>query len=447
MAVRRIRDEQAGFGLIEVLVSIAVLALGVLPAVHLLARGQQTAASAQHLQVASSLATQAIEELRARPFDALRQGALRDAAPPADAEVPDRIGEGSYAFTDADGAQVTEPLAPFTADASAPPDAERVTLELADGRRTFDVWRVVSLRTESCPVLELGPLLALIDRLQQRIATLVATSGDGNLLHQLVGSDGAGGRLAAVAAETRAAQAKLTPTVLSLLGSTLATKTQQALQTSLSAVDGTVSLQDQVAALRTALLAVRTQAAAFRDGLTGAGGTLVDLCQLPDDTVLPDVRALTAIDAALDPLTAQLTTLLSGATSLEEKVQALSDSLDDVVLGLLGTLLDTISLQDDAVVAAAGPVTLTGSLGVQTSDGKAVTAVSVATTTTVPMTDLATLQAQRLTALLQALTAGRPHNTVRISVGVRLVGANADVGPRNVVWVSTIVTDPTAGVL
>ncbi|UTI64360.1 prepilin-type N-terminal cleavage/methylation domain-containing protein [Paraconexibacter antarcticus] len=450
--MRRVRGE-AGFGLIEVLVSMLVLGLGILPAYEVFTRGHQTAATSQNIQIASDVGTAAIEQLRARPWSTLSTAAVRHTAPPADAVDPGRVSNGSYTFTDSTGTQVTEPLVPYSTDPTAPADYERFVVQTDKGPRTFDVWRIVSYRQESCPVLDLSRLADTITSVQAAIAALTASSGTQNFLYQLVGSTGTGGLLAKIVTDTTGAQAKLTSTVLALLGSTLGAKTQAALSTSLDAIQGgTAPLQTAVAGLRSALTSLSSGLDPLRQKLTagtttaGLTGTRVDLCQLPDSTTLPDLRDLAAISQALPTLTTQLATLTSTSTTLDQKVTDLSSSLDNVVLGVADSLLSTISSQDDAVTAAAGSVTLSGSLGVSAADGRTVTA-TVSTQTSVDLGTLASTQTDRASALLAVLNTGSAHNTVRVSIAVRPVSSSPDIGPRNYIWLTTVITNPDAHLL
>lgn len=451
MAMTRLRSDDTGLGLVEVIVSMLVLAVGILPAFEVFIRGHQTAALSQNIQVASDVATEAVEDLRARPWAALKAGPLRHVEVPAGVASIGRTADGTYSFVDSDGVPGTEPLLPFSPDPAAPADYERRTVQTDQGPRTFDVFRIVSARTESCPVVDLAPMLQTIDSIQTTVATLTATSGSGNVLHALVGQDGSGGVLATVVANTKSAKGKLTATVLSLLGPLLAAKTQSALTSSLDAVQsGSPSVQSRVASIRSALVTLSSQLEPLRQLLTsnttapGLVGTRVDLCQLPDDAVIPDLRDLNTANDSLPPLTDALGALLSGATSLDQKVRDLSTSLDSVVVGLVNTLLTTtISKQDDAVIAASAGLVLTNDLGTTTFDGRAVTTTS-SNQTTVDLGTLSTTQTQRVAALLSTLASGNPGNTLRISVAVRAVGAP---GPTAPIWVTTVITNPEADLL
>ncbi|WP_205695554.1 prepilin-type N-terminal cleavage/methylation domain-containing protein [Conexibacter sp. SYSU D00693] len=447
VVLRRLRRDQAGFTLLEVLAAMVVLAVGVLPAMEVFTRGHQTASTAQNVQVASNVATEAIEELRALPYAKLAAGAIRQVATPGGVEGPGRLGAGTYAMpaTDQEPAH-DEPLVPASTDASAPPSYERVTVKTDEGARTVDVWRVASFRTESCPVLDLSALLARIGPMRDAIAALLSTSG--GALGELVGADGTGGLLGKVVTDTQGAQAKLTGLVMNLLGALVGQKTQAALQASLTAVQGgTAPLRASLATLRASLASFAAKLAELQTRLSGdgaLGGKVLDLCQLPDDGALPDLRDLATVHDALGPLTTQLEGLLSGTSSLSAKVTSLSTSLGNVVGGLLGGLLSTISGQADAVSSAAQALGLPVSLSLTAAGGDQVSA-----TPRSGALDLATLvdrQLGRTGDLLSLLTTGNARNTVRVTVAVRVVGSR-DTGPQRPIWVSTVITNPGAHVL
>lgn len=519
LLARRPRGD-SGSTLVEVLVSLAVLAVGIGPAFAVFPRSHANAATAQNLQIASQLATDSLEQLRGSDWATLKSGALRHSASyPASPPVTDRItfaGAAPASYTPS--GQAAELLVPFASSGSAQPVDYQVLN--VDGRQ-FGVYRFASLRTESCPLISLDQLVGgsystVVTRLaavQTQITAVIAalstasSSVTANAAQVAILLGATSGSLDAT---TTAANAALTQVnglagnALSLVGASLNTSTATALGTlrsTIGSVKATLATQQStlasltsdltaatttVTTLKTTITTLTTQLAALNTALNGG---LIDLCRLPDDLTLPDLTQLPALTnpsggassaaAALDAFgiagtstltglnssltahSAKVTALVTDQNSLSAKfntlardAQSLSGSLIGSVLGLscnlLGVCAKVTAVQTDENGIVSTSFSYTGAITNPPALAGTTTAINAFTNTF--STQIGSLASSSgvtsLTSAVNALSGGTiPANTVRLAVAVIPLNAPSGVGPTKPVWVSTVVTNPSAGLL
>lgn len=74
----KLQTEPAGIGLIEIILSISILAIGVLGILQVFPRGVATEKQLEYDAIASQLAQAKMEELSALPYDSLAPGTLEN---------------------------------------------------------------------------------------------------------------------------------------------------------------------------------------------------------------------------------------------------------------------------------------------------------------------------------------------------------------------------------
>lgn len=430
----RLRRGEGGFALVEVLASTLILAIGIYPAIDIVTRGHETSATAQNLEIMSRAGTEAIEELRALPWATLKTGAVSSStAIPSGVPVPGRLDLATAKYQVPSGGPL-EPLA--WSSTGTLKRYQRMTIGSGTGARTVDVWRIPSFRTESCPVLDLSGMLSAVTTLRTTLAQSVA---------MLAGLTAAGsGDLAKITARGNSAIAALSNPLFSstVAALTPAVSAAATLRTTL------LTIQTSLSTLDANLLTLQTTInSGTANGLLA--GQVLDLCQLPDDTVLPSVGDIGALSSALGTLNS------GGTTGGFENLRHVADDLEDDVeraddlahAGLLGTVLNALLTPVRAAINSRTPqLSLTGSVLATSSDGKPVVAAN-ATASQTSLPALASGEVTKITSLLSALAVGNPSNTVRLTVAVRLVDPPPGTGPRTTVYFTSVVTNPRAGLL
>lgn len=433
--LQRLRRDESGFTIVEVMASALVLAVGVYPAIDIVTRGHENSATAQNLEIMSRVGTEAVEEMRSLPWSTLKAGAVSSTTTiPADAEVPDRVDFATGKYQVPGGG----PLEPLAVSAGGTLKRyERITVGTGSGARTLDVWRVPSFRTESCAVIDLTQLYNQLTTLRTSIASSLS------LLSSL--TTAGTGRLARIVTEANSAVSKLTNALFaSTVGSLNAAATAATtLRTTL------LTIQSSLTALDSSLVTLKNQI----DSPSASGliaGKVLDLCQLPDDTVLPSVDDLTAITSALNTLNSGSTS--RGFANLNDIADDLFDEVDEANdiagLGLLASIINTLLAPVKSAIDALRPqLALTSAVLGTASDGDSILAAGGSGSTQTNLSTLASGQVTKIGSLVTALTTGNPHNTVRVTVAVELVNPPAGTGPKKPAYFTTVVTNPKAGLL
>lgn len=523
---RRANTEDAGFTLIEVLVSLLVLSVGIVPAFAVFPRSHANAATAQNLQIASQLGTDSIEQLRGTPWATLTAGALRHSVSfPAGAPVADRVTfTGGLPSAYRPEGKPPEPLVPFAAAASTQPlDYEELAV---DGRR-FGVYRFASWRKESCPLISVSQLLGGVDitatlntitGLQSKITsvnTLLASTTTNltartSAVNTLLGTGSTSLTALTNTANSALASANgIAGSLLTFVTTTLntATKTSigttltnistirttlQAQQSTLSTISGQLSAAStQLGTLGTSLSTLATKLTNLQSAITTAtasgiiSGNLIDLCQLPDDLDLPNLddlgsltgklteagttldglglngsNTLTALSTNLTTLGGSLSTLATSRTTTSDKFATLTGSVANAnaVSNLLCGVLDLLGLcppvrnaengvTSNSVLTYSGMISVPAALASASttlSDDSAVFSASGLIGTAASSTTSGT----GLTGVIGVLLGSPPvGNTIRISVAVIPLGLPSGVGPTKPVWITGVITNPSARLL
>ena len=172
-----------GFALIEILVSLMVLSIGIFSAVGVFVSSQKSASTAQRTDVAVTLGTQVLEEMRSRKYSdiAVSQVAV---FPSVEDDPRARVVAGGTRFDTLLAAGQEERVA-FAA--GAPAEFQTVTVGSGTGALTARVYRFVSWRDEECPLVDLGNLGLTLTNLKQTLTLLV---GSGGVLSNLTGPGG-----------------------------------------------------------------------------------------------------------------------------------------------------------------------------------------------------------------------------------------------------------------
>ncbi len=354
----RLRGEEAGMTLIEVLVAVMVLLIGILPTVKVFNDSRDQNATGEHHEIALLQAEQALEEMRGLPYNHLAMNAA--ASDPGDGRVS---GTTLRARSD-----LSEPLATYSTEGMAAGDAwvdpvSQVTTGSTEAPVNMTVYRFVSWRDEECRVTDLSGL------------------GVGDLSTEI----GA------------------VPTLNSLLGSLLS-----ALLSGLGNQDKALlnTLNNRVTALKSALGSRQSQLSGALDGVSQ-----LDLCDL-DSQTLQSLQELGDLAPSLHTLTAQLGVLPSVLPSVcvlscsltpqaKTQITAVNSQLNCMFGSSADTTAEFNTYLDGVTSGLSG---LPGDLG------------------------------------------NTVKNTKRISVAV-VIDTPTGSGPDAPVWASSVVRDPTAGVL
>ncbi len=149
----RLRGEEAGMTLIEVLVAVMVLLIGILPTVKVFNDSRDQNATGEHHEIALLQAEQALEEMRGLPYNHLAMNAA--ASDPGDGRV-----SGTSLRVRSD---LSEPLVVGSTEGMAAGDAwvdpvSQVTTGSTSAPVNMTVYRFVSWRDEECSVTDLSGL-------------------------------------------------------------------------------------------------------------------------------------------------------------------------------------------------------------------------------------------------------------------------------------------------
>lgn len=409
-------SDQRGFTLIELMVTMLVLTVGVFGSVKVFESAFDGTSGAEKIDEGVVVATQALEQMRAVPYDQLAL-AHNQAMPKGsgeddhlngvDAGVPNpatRAAGGKYRVP---GGPKEELVA--TDPASSLKDYDVVNV----GGETMRVYRFVSWRDEECPIISLRDLATTIGDLRNLLATTTGT------LDGLLGPGGA-----------------LTRSIND--GSTLLGQLS-IVQVLLSAVTGIVDLALKpvdllLQPLQAPLEALLAKVNAALDPLTSRLTDMLDLCDLPSG-VLPDLSQIAAINTVLGLINPILGTI---APIVDDVGEILHSLLNLDVFGLLSAVVKAPVILVKQAIMLVQVARLQSILGSVTDTlGDPTSLVKLATNLTAPIGDLVGFLAAPNTT----------HNTKRISVAVVVMPNGEHAGPRAPIWMSSVVTNPADGIL
>lgn len=387
--VARALSRPDGFTLIEILVAVTVLAVGILGAARLIISSESATLDSELQRIATQEAEQALEEVRAFDYS--------------------EIGHPSGDLANG-GAPFQAPDAPVAEDivtaAVGTGVASSRTFEVARGggkppaTGTIDTY--VTWRDEECSpvdVSNLPPIVTLNDRIDSLLEQLDALAGPTGLVQVIL--DDIDTVIGVVPADPPPEDLKAELQEISPLLETAATQADAAEQ-NLAELTGMIDLCDvepaDLAGLQTVLEAnsaeIATLAADLAElavVLTGAYGPMQEVLAIVD-ALLPGQNACGPI---LDPNDAcgQFTSAVQAALHILDPGTGQGEP-PSTVLGRVNTTL--------ALIAGAD---------------------------------------------FSGLDRDTTHNTKRITVAISVDTPGADVTPNNQVWLSTVATDPEAGLV
>ncbi len=367
-ALRRVRQEERGMTLVEVMVAAMVLLIAIVPTVKVFDDSRDQNATGERHEIALLQAQQALEEMRGLPYNHLALNAA--AADPGDGRL-----QGSSLQLRSD---LSEPLVDYSTEGMAAGDAwvdpvSQVTTGSPDAPVTMTVYRFVTWRDEECRVADLSglgtdQLPGAIDSVQGSLSSLL---------------DGASGSLTQILGSLSGSDKTLVDTLKARLGAF-----QSALADRESQLDGALS-----------------------------GVTQLDLCDI-NTTALQSLQELGDLTPSLGVLGPEL-----------DSVQGtISNLLNTICLPLVGCVLSGTA--KDQIDTVNGQLDCMFGAGTSTQTG--------------------------FSTYLQGVTSGlsdlsgdlydTQKNTKRITAAVVIEPRNG-VGPSAPVWATSVVRDPSAGLL
>lgn len=413
----RLRRDERGFTMIELLVTMLVLTVGVFGSVKVFHAAFDGTSGAEDLDQGVVVATQALEQMRAVPYADLALS--HNPAMPGGDDDERLRGAGGATLPDprrrVSGRNYQVPGGPREElVASDPRSALRDYDEVTVGGQAMRIYRFVSWRDEECPVISLRDLATTVQNLRTLLTTTTGT------LDALVGPDGA---LTRSIADGTTLLGQLSPVAVLLQAVT------NVVGLALKPID--LLLRPLQAPLEALLSRVNAVLAPLTSRVTD----LLDLCDLPRG-VLPDLSAISAVATVLGQLNPILGTI---APLVDDVADVLHSLLDLNVFGLLSAVVKApVILVKQAALLVQLPRLSSLLSSVVDTAGNPTTLVALATGLTSSLGDLVGFLAAPNTT----------HNTKRISVAVVVVPkGGGHVTPRAPIWVSSVVTDPSDGIL
>lgn len=265
------------------------------------------------------------------------------------------------------------------------PALSDVTVTEGGRTATYQVYRFVSWRDEECPLVSRMNLKSLRDDVMGMRADLDTLANDGNTLNKVFDFLGLG------------------------------------------------SLKDQTGYIRTTIHRLRDDADAVVLAIGALSGQpdgmvneTIDLCDIPPGTAMPDLSGIAATRALLATLNTHMDKLQAEAQALLNKgvlcTLLCQDPYRTAMRQAYGTIMGTVP---DAPAAPAS------------TDGVDNEIETVLAAQTVEIKNLKNL----------ALLPDTKQNTKRVTVGVVNPIERDGTGPRKVVWMTTVLTDPKDGLL
>lgn len=439
---------EAGFGLVEALVAAFVLVLGIGAAITVFVSSGHAGATAERHQAAVALAQEELERIRSLPYEEVGLATASYPSGGLEGDLPDpagRVQDLHYVplnATDPDGRLPVERLVVSDDQRSySLPAYETRELESRSGVETAHIYRFVTWRDEECPLLNLSDLNLSLASLGHTVSGLIS-----GLTVDLGGSG-----LLGQAADSRATLASLNPVTAAV--------TAQINQL-LAALDQVIGPVDRL--VNQVLAPVVDQLVASLSRLSGLDLSL-DLC----DMDLSAVAKLRTVQNALDGLQEPLSTLT--AQRLEESRNAIGQATDaavratdedqrcaalppilrevcralqDGLRGLLNTLSGLIDGVGQLLLGGAGQPGVADLADAVPPDIEA----ELSDATDGVITDLSQLPGFIDETLAGLNAAGTDENTKRVVVAVVLQHGGPS-GPRQPIWMSTVVADPYSGLL
>ena len=397
---------QAGYSLPEVLIAALILAVGIGALMMLFANAGQGSQTSSRQDVAAAVASQELENMRSYPYSSL---ALSDSPQ----SLPDgRLVNGQFQPTSGPAEDLVTSAAGGLA--AVPP------LQVMNGV-SYQVYRVVSWTNQSCPLSA-----EALSRMSNAIATLyTAINTVEGTLNTLNGTTGTQGLIAR-------AQSNISSLVNGLLGSLLTA--YQSLQNHITQLSSLLSptlstgLQNELSAIQGDLNYLRSQN--LIDSTGHLTITSLDLCHLPR-LALPNITQFTTLATALtDPQVGVENSLSTSSTSAQAELSLAVGFNSLTGLGVITGTDGNLSGDNTNIQTS---MSSNGALS-----GAAISAVHTG------LTDLKSVL-NCVNNLGGCLTG--THVTKRISVAVVLTSPHAGVGPQQAVWMSSLVTDPSDGLL
>lgn len=434
-----LRDER-GFGLVEAAVASLVLIIGIGAAITVFVSSGHAGATAERHQAAVALAQEELERVRSLPYEEIGLTSL-DYPGELEGELPNpaaRVQGTGYLPLNADEQRlpaerlvVSEPGRDF----SMLPYETR-EMESRSGTETAHIYRFVTWRDEECPLLNLRDL------------DLVSISGTITNLLNTLNLQLAGTGLVGTAQNSQA-------TLLNLGGIT---------NPVLSEVNQLLELLDELLTPATRLLndvvaPAQEHLVASLSRLTGLDLSL-DLCDLD----LTSLQRLKTVQGALEAIESPLESLTTGETN--QASAEIVDATDAAVKaaerqaychahplqigclisslfrGLVDTLVGVVDSLGGLLGGTGGNAGLVEKVEQVPPDiGGALSEASGGA-----INDLGQLPGFIDETLAGLNVAGTDENTKRVVIAVVLQHGGPS-GPRQPIWISTVVTDPYAGLL
>ena len=414
-AIGRLAGCEEGYSLPEVLVAALILVIGIGGLMSVFVSAGKGSQTSSRQDVAAIAATQELESMRSYPYASL---ALNSQV----AALPDGrliIGGTQFQATSKKAEDLVTPVAPCgtSITTSCSPFAA-VSHGSMDGT-PYTVYRVISWADQSCPT-DLTSLSDAVSALYGAMNTVEAT------LNALNGAAGTQGSIASAQSHIQSLVGSLAG--LPLLHQLLAAV--QGLQNDLGQFGSLVSsslptgLQNELSAIQSDLTYLRSQS--LIDGSGHVSVPSVDLCHLPKLT-LPNGAQFRALATVLTDSTVGVETSL---TSGQADVTAAAGYS-------IGTPVGDVTATDSSLSSDNGSI----QAGIASSAALSPTAIGLVHDGLTNLKNLLNC-ADGVGGCLTGT-----HVTKRISVAVVLNPARAGVGPEQAVWMSSLVTDPSDGLL
>lgn len=417
MPADRPRRGEAGFTIVEALAAAFLLILGIGSLVTVIASSGHASSTAERNQGGLTLAQREIEKIRGLSYDAVGL----NAAPPAPGGASDPLTRVSGTTYTSPGSSPEALVMPSDCPAASPcavAPFSTVQAGTASQPITAKIYRFVSWRPEGCgllPRVNLATLNSLgsnATAVNSAISTLI--TGTGTTTRSL------GGLIASITASN----SNLTG-VLGVIGNLLPSLT--------TTVNAIVGYGNDLKPVANSVLGTLGAGGGISSNLSALGGIgSVDLCKID----LSAVKNVTSVKSTLDDLQATLTAIRNpstGAGLLADVQDAFNTAAGAhcvplPIVGCAGSALTTLqnALNPVSSVLAAKEPSLKAKLNQVAADVSSLNA-------TIP-------------TLIAGLGGASSKQTKRVSVAIVLDPAGP-AGPKAPIWMTTVVTDPDAGLL
>lgn len=404
MVTLRIRlAGQAGFGLIEAIVATLLVAVGALALFGVFDSSSKAATATNREEVAANQAERQIEWVRTLAYKEVWMASVPSPGAGGSANPLSRVtnsGVNAQYSVGGDTSRKEELVSPATTTG-----AQRTGSGIAPGPTAFSVatgsgqqitgkiYTFVSWRDEECPLVNLGPLQSSVDSINSSLNANLS-----GLLNQLNGIIGQVNSLS-----------------------------NQATGTLRNNITGQNGLLNLVTTVNTQLDTL-TASSGYTNLLNGG----IDLCDIGNVGALEAIQDIRNITNAI----AQLPTDVTSTSGVASTVSGL--------LGGLGGLLGSLVCPPPPLLAGLLGPTCTALTNLNTSSGIFNSHIGGAGGINASLTSLS----NDITTLTNLLAnANVTRNTKRVSVAVTIDSTRSDIAPQQPIWLSTVVTDSTEGLL